>query len=247
MNLSIVIPCYNEALNVETLRARLMPVVQELRGARSVELVFVDDGSTDGTAALLEQAFAGEQDIQIISYAPNRGLGGALRAGCAAAGGELILTTDSDCTYAYEEIPGLLKQLTPDVDIVTASPYHRDGGVENVPRYRLFFSQGASLCYRLLVSPRIHTYTSLFRVYRRSALAQISWQADGFLAVAEMLVVGMLRGLRVAEYPTVLRVRRYGQSKARVLQITRSHLRFMARVVAWRLRGSVGTDVVPSS
>src|SRR5205809_175854 len=78
--------------------------------------------------------------------------------------------------------------LRPGIDIVTASPYHPDGGVDGVAAYRLVLSRGSSLIYRLLVGSDLHTYTALFRAYRRDVVRSVEFRADGFLAVAEILV-----------------------------------------------------------
>ncbi|NJO84472.1 MAG: glycosyltransferase, partial [Blastochloris sp.] len=155
--------------------------------------------------------------------------------GFAHAQGEIIVTTDSDGTYPFTSIPAMLDMLRPGIDIVTASPYHPAGGVDGVPAYRLMFSKGASLLYRVLIDPRLHTYTAMYRAYRREVVERIPTKADGFLMVTELLVGALLVGYRAAEFPAVLRVRRYGQSKAKVFKITRSHLRFQARVLMRRL------------
>jgi len=236
VDLSIIIPCYNEADGVETLRERMLHVLPELRRRGSVELLLIDDGSRDATWALLQAAFGDVPEARTFQHERNRGLGVALRTGFAHARGAIIVTCDSDGTYPFDEIPALLDRLTPELDLVTGSPYHPGGGIENVPAYRVMISKSASLCYRLLVDWRIHTYTALFRACRREVIDQITTHADGFLMVTELLVEARLAGFTVAEYPAVLRVRQYGQSKARVLQITGTHLRYMAGLIGRRLR-----------
>lgn len=233
--ISVVIPCYNESEGVDAMRVRLSATLPALRARGGVELILVDDGSRDGTGDLLTAAFGSWPEVRIVRHERNRGLGQALRTGFAHARGALVVTCDSDGTYPFAEIPALLDRLTPDVDIVTASPYHPGGGVDNVPRYRVAISKCASLCYRLLVDWRIHTYTALFRACRREVIERVTTRADGFMMVAELLVEARLAGFRVAEYPTTLRVRQYGQSKARVLQITRTHLGYLSGLARRRL------------
>lgn len=240
--LSLIIPCYNESEGIPAMRARLGDILPTLRQQGNVELILIDDGSTDATYRLLREAFDGWRDVRIVQHERNQGLGAALRTGFANARGEVIVTCDSDGTYPFAEIPGLLAMLTPGVDIVTASPYHPHGSIENVPAYRVFLSKSASLLYRLLLDWRIHTYTAMFRAYRRPVIEQITTHATGFLMVTEMLVEAMLAGFQVAEYPTTLRVRRYGQSKARLLRITRSHLRYQAGLIG-RRRSRTSTTI----
>ena len=239
MDLSIIIPCYNEADNVTPLRDDFFPVVHELAQTRTVEVIFVDDGSRDDTWQALTSAFGDYQSpnisVRFERHAVNRGLGAAIRTGLNAACGEIVITTDSDATYQFSEIPALLARLTKEVDIVLASPYHPQGGVAGVPGYRLVLSQGSSLLYRLLVDWHIHTYTSLFRAYRRRVIEQVSFQSDGFLAGTELLVNAMLAGYRVAEYPTVLHSRVHGTSKAKLMRTIQAHLRFQAQIFLRRL------------
>lgn len=235
MNLSLVIPCYNEVDSIDEMYTQLNAIRPELERRGPFELVLVDDGSTDATFERLRQAFAGWENVTIVQHERNRGLGVALRTGFVHACGAVIVTTDSDGTYPFTTIPAMLDLLQPGIDIVTASPYHPRGGVDGVPAYRLLFSKGASFLYRVLLDPRLHTYTAMYRAYRREVIERIPTTADGFLMVTELLVGALLAGYHAAEFPAVLRVRRYGQSKARVWQITRSHLRFQAQVLRRRI------------
>jgi dolichol-phosphate mannosyltransferase len=232
MDLSIIIPCFNEQASVDLLATGLQPVVDELRADRSVELVFVDDGSTDGTAALLRSTFP---DARVISHATNRGLGAALRTGFAHACGDVIVCSDSDSTYAYHLIHPLLALLEANVDVVTGSCYHPRGAVENVPAQRVFFSKSASLMYRVILRWDIHTYTCMFRAYRRRVIDTTPFDSDDFLSVTELLANAICQGYVVRELPCTLRVRRYGQSKAKVARIIRSHLRFQWRLLRRRV------------
>lgn len=241
MNLSIVIPCCNEADNVPKLREEFFPVAAELAKTRSVEVVFVDDGSIDETWLALNNAFGDDRapegvTVRFERHPVNRGLGAAIRTGLAASRGEVVVTTDADGTYKFVTIPALLACLAPDVDIVTASPYHPQGGVANVEQYRLVLSQGSSLIYRFLVGWRVHTYTALFRAYRRGVVDDITFQSNGFLGGTELMVKAMLRGYRVAEFPTVLYSRAFGASKAKIMRTIRAHLQFQWRVLLHRLR-----------
>jgi dolichol-phosphate mannosyltransferase len=240
MDLTIIIPCYNEADNLEKLRNEFFPVANELAQTRSVEVIFVDDGSTDATWTALTSAFSGFSSpnltVRFEQHPVNRGLGAALRTGFAAARGDIIVTTDSDGTYKFETIPALLSYLKPGFDIVTASPYHPAGRVEGVPAWRLVFSRGSSLLYRLLVNWHIHTYTCLFRAYRRPVIERVPFQANGFLAGTELMVNAMMMGYRVVEYPAVLYSRRYGVSKAKITRTILAHLRYQFDVLLRRLR-----------
>lgn len=227
--LSIVIPCFNEEDALPQLCARLPAVLDKLASRYAdVKVLLVDDGSTDATPRLLRECSGSDPRFCVLSHEQNRGLGAALRTGFAHSRSDVVVTTDADGTYEFGEILGLCALLLPDVDVVTASPYHPEGGVDGVPAYRLLLSQGASLCYRILLERNLHTYTAMFRAYRRKVLDQIQFSSPGYLAMAEILSESLLAGFRVVEFPTVLHVRKYGQSKAKVARILADHLRFQA-------------------
>jgi len=241
MNLTIVVPCCNEVDNVSKLDAELMPVAAELARKHGVEIIFVDDGSTDGTLAALREAFGDDRapagvTVRFEQHPVNRGLGAAMRTGFAAARGDIVVSTDADGTYRFDTIPTMLTYFTPEVAIVTASPYHPLGRVENVSAHRLVLSQGASFLYRLLVRWDIHTWTCLFRAYRRDVLQNITFEADGYLAGTELMVKAMLAGYRVAEFPTVLFSRVAGASKAKLIRTIWAHLKFQAQVLRHHFR-----------
>lgn len=238
MNLSIVIPCYNESDGLGQLRTMLEAARPGLDPFAPWELVLVDDGSTDDTYAVMTREFAAWPNVRIARHDRNRGLGAALRTGFANASGDVIVVTDSDGTYPYTTIPELLDRLTPGVDIVTSSALHPDGGIDGVPAYRLLLSKGASFLYRVLVSWRIHTYTAMYRAYRREVATTVPTTSNGYLVMAELLVNALRAGYRVEEFPTVLHVRRFGQSKARIAQIIRDHLAFQAALLGRMVTGS---------
>ena len=243
MKVSVVVPCYNEIDNIQKLENEFFPVLEKLIGDRlpdgseinDIEVVFVDDGSTDNTFEALKSAFGEPRDrpISVVfeKHEVNRGLGAAIRTGFHAATGDILVTTDSDGTYQFSTIPALLSRLSDGVDVVTASPYHPGGEVVGVPGYRIFLSRGSSLLYRILVNWQIHTYTSLFRAYRREVVDQIAFEADDYLGATELMVKGMLKGFRVGEYPAALHRRVFGISKARLLRTIVSHLRFQVRLL----------------
>jgi dolichol-phosphate mannosyltransferase len=240
VDLSIIIPCYNEADGVAQLKEELVPVLVSLSSNYpSMELVLVDDGSTDGTWDAFHREFEAEGStpgkVIFARHQPNRGLGAAIRTGFAAAQGEIAVTTDSDGTYRFDEIPRMLEYLTNGADLVTASPYHPQGEVVGVSAFRLFLSKGSSFLYRILVNWHIHTYTALFRAYRKSVYKRVPFESNGFLAGTELLVNSMLLGFQVTEFPAVLHSRVIGVSKAKIARTIRAHLDFQLKLFLHRL------------
>jgi hypothetical protein len=120
--------------------------------------------------------------------------------------------------------------LTDGVDMVTASQYHKKGEVRNVPKWRLLFSKGASFCYRRVLQTKLATYTSCFRVYRRSAMVDLNVEDGGFLGVTEMLGRLDLKGGKIVECPAVLETRLFGASKMNTAKTTIEHLGLLYRL-----------------
>jgi dolichol-phosphate mannosyltransferase len=235
---SIVMPCCNEEEAIALLPERLFPTLHHLARSHEIELIMVDDGSTDDTSARLERLRRDAPwPVVLGRHRPNQGLGAALRTGQALATGQIIVTLDTDGTYPFAIIEPLVGAITAGGDVATASPYHRDGRVEGVSPLRLLFSRGASLCYRALVDRHIATYTALVRAYRTEVLAAAIPEQPGFLNVAMTLVEARRRGARVIEIPAVLAQRQVGVSKAKVARITRTHLRYMRHLALLRLTG----------
>jgi dolichol-phosphate mannosyltransferase len=240
---SIVIPCFNEVEGIYQLCGRLRELLPVLSRDGVVEIVFVDDGSTDGTADAIRREADGLPYV-IATHPVNKGLGAALRTGFATARGLEIVTMDSDCTYDPLQSVELLRVLREGKDVVTGSPYHPDGRVVNVVGWRLMISKTLSFMYWLLLPTQLYTYTSCFRAYRRDAIPALEAPDDGFLAVTQLLVSGILRGCYVAEVPAVLTSRKFGRSKIRTLQVALSHLRYLAHVIRIQMAPNSELDPV---
>lgn len=237
--LSLIIPCYNEEEGISHLAEKINPVLAEIEKKFSLELIFVDDGSKDRTFELLNQYFGSRPGTKIIRHGQNQNLGAAMRTGFLAAAGDLVATMDSDCTYDPQSLLAMVGLLDEKTSVVTASPYHPQGGVKNVPAYRLFLSKGIAQLYRLATGINIHTFTALFRVYRKDVVKSVSFHSPDFLATAEILINAHAAGHTIREYPAVLHVREYGVSKIRLLRVMKSHAQYLVKIFWRKLIGSL--------
>jgi len=231
MDLSIVIPCYNEFESIDMLASRLDQLQDRFNPDFTTELIFIDDGSSDNTYQHLLETYQDKDTVHLLRHEQNRGLGAALQTGLDQAEGFFVATIDSDCTYDPLIISDMLLKMEPDVDILTASPYAPGGMVMNVSPISLFLSQGCSKMYRMILGSKIHTFTSMFRIYRRSALQTISFKSNTFLSMAEIILTAITNGLNVQEFPTTLSARQYGDSKRKIFQLTIEHLKLMYRIL----------------
>lgn len=233
---TVVIPCYNEQETLPYLANTLNSVELRLSEAGyQLEFVFVDDCSSDATLKTLHSLFDAKGNVRILQHEKNHGVAAGIVTGLKAAGTDIVCSMDCDCTYDPHELASMLPLLTDDVDMVTASPYHKDGGVRNVPAWRLFLSRGSSFLYRRVLRSKLQTYTSCFRVYRKSSMDGIVLKELGFLGVAEILGRLDLSGGKIAEYPTVLDVRLFGISKMKTLRTIVGHLGLLASLAKSRL------------
>lgn len=232
---SIVIPCYNESESLAYLKNTLKMVRRKL-DLYDLHFIFVDDGSTDNTADGLETMFGSLPGYQVIRHEQNQGVAAAIMTGIRAADTEIVCSMDCDCTYDPLEFRLMIPKLGPQVALVTASPYHPDGKVVNVPEWRLFLSRGASFLYKMVLQEDLSTYTSCFRVYRRSKVAPIALDEGHFLGVAELLCRLALQGEHIEEHPATLSSRIFGQSKMKTLRTIRGHLGLLAKFMTERIR-----------
>lgn len=232
-HISIVVPCLNEEESVE----QFCVAIEELQASLSdcrLDFIIVDDGSSDDSVGALKRLLQDRVCFQIIEHGENRGVAAAIQTGIEAATTDIVCSMDFDCTYDPCQFTKLLPALTDDVDLVTGSPYHPQGRVLNVPKWRLIISKFASHTYRLAMRTRLHTYTSCFRVYRRSSVSGIKLLNPGFVGVTEMLWRLERLGGKTVEVPAVLNVRQFGQSKMRVMQVTFAHLGLLRKILVSR-------------
>ena len=232
MRVSFVIPCHQEAAALDAGLPALLALPAD-------ELVFVDDGSTDGTAARLGAAAARDPRVRVVTHATNRGVGAAMRSGFAAARGDVVVAYDADRTYPAADAARLVEAVLAGADVAAATPFASGGRVETTP-LRGVLSRGASLAYRLALGRRagqVRTFTGGFRAYRRELLAATPFRSDGFASTAELLCLLLLGGARVVEVASTLSARTEGVSKLRIGRAILGHLRVLARVANVRLGG----------
>lgn len=226
MDLSIVIPMFNEAENVESTLKRVGEAMASFQG--TYEIIAVNDGSLDNTLEILERVGSQNEKITVVSYSKNIGRGMALRRGFEKSKGEIVVSIDADLSYDPRYILDLVNTLRigQDIDLVLASPYMPGGGVEGVPSLRLWISKLGNKILRFAMPNRIYTSTGIFRAYRKKVLDSLELESDGKEIHLEILSKAMALGYRVKEIPTILRGRRKGKSKFRFKRTAISHLVF---------------------
>lgn len=232
--ISVVVPCYNEEATLGYTANTLRAFADAVRDQFEISYVFVDDGSQDATWQRLNELFGGRPDCVLARHPVNRGVAAATLTGIASSRCEVVCAIDCDGTYDPLQLREMVPMLKPDVDLVTASPYHPKGRVLNLSAWRLVLSKGLSVLYRVFHRHKLYTYTSCFRVYRRSSVKDITLRNERFVGIMEILSRLDARGGRIVECPAVMEVRLLGRSKMKVLKTIWGHLVFMGQMIRGR-------------
>ena len=211
VDMSVVVPVYNEQANLEPLCEQLHAVMKEL-GER-YELIFVDDGSSDGSYDVLRELHAADDRVKVIQFRRNFGQTAAFAAGFDCASGDLIITLDADGQNDPADIPRLLDKLhTGDYDIVTGWRVNRK---ESLARRSVSKVANAIISRTTQIS--IHDRGCSLKVFRTELVKnmRLYGQLHRFLPELASTI-----GVRVAEVPVNDRDRQFGQSKYGALSRT---------------------------
>lgn len=201
---SVVVPAFDEASIVEPHLRELVAYLDELLPGR-YELIVVDDGSRDDTAASADAFAAAHQTVNVYHHPTNRGLGAALRTGFAHARGSVVVTLDLDLSYTPSCVGLLLQALAADqADIAVASPYCAGGSVRNVPWMRKQMSAWANHFLSAATGGAVATLTGMVRAYDARAVRQLDVHVPGMEFNHVILLAALKRGMRIAEVPAQL-------------------------------------------
>jgi glycosyltransferase involved in cell wall biosynthesis len=214
-DLSLVFPVFNEEGNLAALLDAAFAVAPRL--VPRFEIVVVDDGSRDGSAALLRARGRTEPRLRVLTHPANRGYGAALRSGLRAARGSLVCFSDADLQFDLAELERLLAAAAA-CDIVAG---YRAPRRDPWPRRALAFGWG--LAVRLLFGLRVRDIDCAFKVFHRRVLEAIPIASLGAFVNTEILVRAQSLGFRIAQMPVSHHPRRHGsQTGARPRVILRA-------------------------
>ena len=192
-SLSFVFPMYNEIGNVERCVAEALATGRKITS--DLEIVLVDDASTDGCGALADQLAERHPEVKVMHHAKNRKLGGALRTGFAAATKDWVLYIDSDLPIEMDDAL-LAVPLTANADMVIGN---RQGRAEGPKREIMSWVYNRLI--RVLFGLNVRDVNFAFKLFRRSVLERISLQSEGSFIDAELLIETHKAGFRIAELP----------------------------------------------
>jgi len=213
--ITVVLPTYNEADNVEAIAAAVLAAAPEGTG-----VLVVDDASPDGTGAIADRLAAADERIRVLHRAGKQGLGPAYVAGfrrALADGAERIVQMDADFSHDPADVPRLIAATGADgADLALGSRYVEGGGVGDWGRARKAISRWGSIYARTWLGLDVMDLTGGFKCFRREVLAAIRLEtvsALGYAFQIETTYRAVAAGFSVVEIPIVFSDRRVGESK----------------------------------
>ena len=205
--LSVVVPCFNERATVREILSRVLAVPV------SKEIIVVDDGSTDGSAAIVEELAAREPAVRLIRLDHNQGKGAALRHGFAEARGEIVIVQDADLEYDPREYPRILQPiLEGDADVVYGSRF------EGYPRRVMFYwhtvaNRFLTWLSNLTTNLNLTDMVTGYKAFRREIIQSIRLHSNRFGVEPEITAKIARRGYRIYEVPVSYHGRDYWEGK----------------------------------
>jgi len=238
VTLSVIIPALNEERGIRDIIDRVLATDKALKkgGVAGLEVIVVDDGSHDQTAAIVEGYLTPEAAIleggavRLIRHGQNRGYGAALKTGLAEARGDLIAFLDADGTYPAEYFPQLCQKALAGADVVIGS--RMAGAASEMPLMRRVGNFMFAGLITVLGDQRVHDSASGMRVIRREALPALYPLPNGLNFTPIMSLRAIHEGLSLVEVPIPYR-ERVGQSK---LSVVRDGLRYSYSII-WTALG----------
>lgn len=204
--LSVFFPAYNDSGTIASL------VITALKAARRLtddfEVIIVNDGSADRTAEIADELARSYPEVRVVHHERNRGYGGALRSGFAAATRELIFYTDGDAQYDPGEMEALWRALRDDVDLVNGYKISRSD-----PLHRIIIGRIYHHTVKLLFGLTVRDVDCDFRLMRRSIFDRVALHKDSGVICLEMMKKIEDAGFRIAEVPVHHYHRAYGRSQ----------------------------------
>jgi dolichol-phosphate mannosyltransferase len=211
----ICIPTYNERDNVESLAGEIFA-----RTGSRVDLLFIDDGSPDGTGALLNEMAARNPRVHVLHRSGKLGLATAYLAGFnwgLAQGFDWIMEMDADFSHDPAHLPAFLEAMASNsCDVICGSRYVPGGGVSNWSQGRLLLSRMGSVYANLWLRYPVADWTGGFNAWNRQCVQDMcleSLRTKGYAFQIELKFRALTLGKRLRELPITFRERRAGQSK----------------------------------
>jgi glycosyltransferase involved in cell wall biosynthesis len=199
-------PAYNDAGTIASLVIQAVNVASRLTD--DFEVIVVNDGSKDATAAIADELARQYPQVRVVHHPQNRGYGGALRTGFASATKDLIAYTDGDAQYDPSELDMLWQRLTDDADMVNGYKISRSD-----PMHRIIIGRIYHHTVKMLFRLRVRDVDCDFRLMRREIFDRVKLERDTGVICLEMMRKFQDAGVRIVEVPVHHYHRTHGRSQ----------------------------------
>jgi glycosyltransferase involved in cell wall biosynthesis len=206
LGLSVFFPAYNDSGTIASLVITAIKTAERL--TPDFEVIVVNDGSADRTAEIADELARIYPQVRVVHHERNRGYGGALRSGFAAATRDLIFYTDGDAQYDPGELEGLWSAFSADVDLVNGFKISRSD-----PWHRIVIGRIYHHTVKRLFGLRVRDVDCDFRLMRRSIFDRVSLEKNSGVICLEMMKKIQDAGFRISEVPVHHYHRAYGRSQ----------------------------------
>lgn len=230
---SVVIPCHNEEMNVTPLVGRLTA----LYGDYLHEIILVDDNSQDGTAEVLSELAESNPLVKPIFRRPPNGVGRALADGYKAATGQYVLTMDCDFLHLLPELRDLFEVADAGFDVAVGSRFSRHSVLLNYPIQKIVANRAFHLLAQVAFHKGFRDLTNNLKLLRREVVDSLALTESGFAVNAETGLQPLLMGFSVCETPIswINRTPDMGVSSFRLAKVGGGYWRVLTRL-AWKTR-----------
>jgi dolichol-phosphate mannosyltransferase len=239
VNVTVVLPAYNEAGNITPLVTELLQTSKA--ASLALRVIVVDDGSVDGTRLELEGLQSRLSALTVVMHPQNLGLARALKTGIAAAcrdGCDAAVFMDCDLSHRPSDLLKLVAALEAGADVVLGSRFVPGGGMVGVPLWRAAISRAGNLVGRFVLALPVSDLTTGYRAIRRSVLESVALGEDGFTIQLEAVVKAAAAGFQLAEVPITLGTRRHGESHMRyTVDLLLNYYRLLMKCRRWMREG----------
>jgi len=205
IQISIVIPCYNEEAILEDNLFTIITYLNSKNDKYQWEIVLVNDGSKDKTKEIADSFEKQYSNIRVIHHPSNLNLGNALQTGFCNSKGEIIIVLDIDLSYSVDHIEKMVeKMVETSADIIVASPYMKGGKVSEVPFTRRIMSKWVNRFMSFAAQDKYHTFTGMVRAYRTSFIRTLNLKTKDYEINPEIMYKAMILRARIIEIPAHL-------------------------------------------
>jgi len=214
--LSIILPTYNERENLKV----IIPRIEETFKDTAHEIVVVDDNSSDGTIACVEEMAGRYGNIKLLKRPRKAGISSALRDGYNYTSGDILLSSDADLSFSVDDMLRLVRSIKSGADLVLGCRHDMNGSYYEIKNTRTaikgLISKLGNIVLRLLTGTDIHDFSANFRAMKKSAWEALDVRENTNIMLFETIIKAKFMKMKIEQLPVAFKDRIYGKSKLRL-------------------------------